>query len=167
MPARKARGRCGNRDLCKSYATNDLAVINVFDQTPSNRVQFGDNIMDRLKFTVTVTIPTSRKSLLDINAFDTNMPNFRQKFEDLGDRVQFEHLSIQSSNGAIESNGVFVSQGSIKSSNGRITGQFNASDSLVLETSNGAIDVDVGVTNDDTHKASDLTMSTSNGYVGT
>lgn len=133
------------------------------EQTPS-RLEFGNDARERLQFTVTVTIPTSRKSLLDLNAFDTNMPNFRQKFEALGDRVQFEHLSVESSNGAIESNGVYVSQGTVKSSNGRISGQFNASDSLVLQTSNGAIDVDVGITNDDTHKASDLTMKTSNGY---
>lgn len=146
--------------VCKLEKPEGGVGIGIY--TPSRFVNSG---RDQLQFTVTVTIPTSRKSLLELNAFDTNVPNFRQKFEALGDRVQFEHLSVESSNSAIESDGVYVSQGTVKSSNGRITGQFNSSDSLVLQTSNGAIDVDVGITNDDTHKASDLTMKTSNSRI--
>ncbi|KAG8709152.1 hypothetical protein FRC09_000830 [Ceratobasidium sp. 395] len=131
--------------------------------TPRNRIEWGGEYQDRLYFLVTVTLPTSRGSLLNLNAFDTNLPNFRHKFERLGDRVQFEHLSTQGTNSVIQADSLYVCQGTLKTTNGAINGQYNVTDSLVLQTTNGAIDVDVGVTNDDTHRASNVILGTTNG----
>jgi len=132
--------------------------------TPQNRIEWGEN-GDRLYFLVTVTLPTSRNSLLNLNAFDTYLPNFRHKFERLGDRVQFEHLSVQGTNAVIQADSLYVSQGTLKTTNGAINGQYNTTDSLILQTTNGAVDVDVGVTNDDTHRASNLVVKSTNGHV--
>ncbi|KAG8692154.1 hypothetical protein FRC08_009980 [Ceratobasidium sp. 394] len=134
--------------------------------TPRNRFEWGGDYRDRLYFLVVVTLPTSRSSLLNLNAFDTNLPNFRHKFERLGDRVQFEHLSVQGTNAVIQADSLFVSQGTLKTTNGAINGQYNTTDSLTLQTTNGAVDVDVGVTNDDTHRASSLAIKSTNGYAG-
>lgn len=111
---------------------------------------------------MTLTLPISAQSVLGLNAFATKVQNFRHSFEDLGDRVHFEHLSLKGTNGAVEVDDLFVSQGSIDTSNAKINGKFHATDSLVLGTSNGAVEVDVSVTNDDTHKASNLILRTSN-----
>ncbi|KAG9105387.1 hypothetical protein FRC07_009324 [Ceratobasidium sp. 392] len=131
--------------------------------TPRNRFDWGDENRDRLRFLVTVTIPISRASLLNLNAFDTHLPNFRHKFEQLGDRVQFEHLSVEGTNGVIQSDSLYVSEGMLKTTNGGINGQFNTTDSLVLQTTNGVVDIDVGITNDDTHRASNLFVQSTNG----
>ncbi|KAG9088144.1 hypothetical protein FRC06_002213 [Ceratobasidium sp. 370] len=98
--------------------------------TPRNRIDWTGESRDRLYFLVTVTLPTSRSSLLNLNAFDTNLPNFRHKFERLGDRVQFEHLSVQGTNAVIQADSLYVSQGTLKTTNGAINGQYNTTDSL-------------------------------------
>jgi hypothetical protein len=131
-------------------------------QTPSSRIDFGESEEDRLDFTVTVTLPISSQSVLDLNAFATKVDNFRHSIEHLGDRVHFEHLSLKGTNGPVEVNSLFVSQGTVSTSNGKISGKFNATDSLVLKTTNGAIDADIGITNDDTHKPSNLVLKSSN-----
>jgi len=149
--------------VCKLERPEGGVGIGIF--TPSNLGRWSNYEQDQLRFLVTVTLPTSRNSLLDLNAFDTNLPNFRHKFEGLGDRVQFEHMSLQGTNGVIQADSLYVSQGTIKTTNAGINGEFNTTDSLVLQTTNGVIDVDVGITNDDTHKASSLDLKSTNGRI--
>ncbi|EUC62542.1 transmembrane protein, putative [Rhizoctonia solani AG-3 Rhs1AP] len=132
--------------------------------TPSGRFSPGRGLEQRITWTVTVTFPTTSRSILELNAFATNMDNFRHSIEGLG-RVHFEHLSLKGSNGPIESDGLSVSQATIVTSNSKITGKFSTDDSLTLKTTNGAIDADVDVTNDDTHKASTLELTTSNARI--
>jgi len=52
----------------------------------------------------------------------------------------------------------------MKTTNGEISGTFNASDSLVLESTNGAIIASVGLLNGNGAKPTELFMKTSNGY---
>ncbi|CAE6341901.1 unnamed protein product [Rhizoctonia solani] len=130
--------------------------------TPS---RLGMGIGQQIQWTVTVTFPTVSQLPLNLNAFATNVGNFRHSIEGLGDRVHFEHLSLKGSNGAIESDGLSVSQATVTSSNSKISGKFSATDSLVLKTSNGPIDTDIDITNDDTHKASSLILESSNARV--
>ncbi|KAF8678714.1 diphthine synthase [Rhizoctonia solani] len=130
--------------------------------TPS---RIGVGVGQQIQWTVTVTFPTASQSPLDLNAFATDIGNFRHSIEGLGDRVRFEHLSLKGSNGAVESNGLSVSQATITTSNSKISGKFSATDSLVLKTTNGAIDTDIDITNDDTHKASSLTLESSNARI--
>ncbi|KAG8733758.1 hypothetical protein FRC11_002827 [Ceratobasidium sp. 423] len=133
--------------------------------TPSGRFSEGRGLDQRLSWTVTVTFPTTSRAILDLNAFATNVDNFRHSVEGLGDRVHFEHLSLKGSNGGIESDSLTASQATIVTSNSKISGKFSATDSLVLKTSNGAIDTDIDITNDDTHKASSLELTSSNARV--
>ncbi|CAE6446051.1 unnamed protein product [Rhizoctonia solani] len=133
--------------------------------TPSGRFSPGRGLEQRISWTVTVTFPTRSRSILDLNAFATNVDQFRHSIEGLGGRVHFEHFSLKGSNSPIESDGLVVSQATIVTSNSKITGKFSTDDSLILKTSNGAIDVDIDVTNDDTHKASNLELTTSNARI--
>ncbi|QRW12789.1 hypothetical protein RhiLY_11788 [Ceratobasidium sp. AG-Ba] len=158
-----SRDALSRANVCKLQKPEGGMGIGIF--TPRNRFEWGNKDMRALRVQVTVSLPASRDSLLRLNGFETNLPNFRHKFERLGDRVQIDHLSVQASNGNIESDSLYFSQGSVKTSNGRISGQYNATESLLLQTSNGAVDVDVGLTNDDTHRASILEIQSSNGRI--
>ncbi|CAE6512673.1 unnamed protein product [Rhizoctonia solani] len=133
--------------------------------TPSGRFSQGRGLELQITWVVTVTLPTAYQSNLDLNAFATNVDNFRHSIEGLGSRVYFEHLSLKGSNGAIESDGLTVSQATIATSNSKISGKFSADDSLVLKTTNGAIDTDIDITNDDTHKSSSVDLTTSNARI--
>ncbi|CCO29310.1 hypothetical protein RSOLAG1IB_07890 [Rhizoctonia solani AG-1 IB] len=130
--------------------------------TPS---RLGTGIGQQIQWTITVTFPTASQFPLNLNAFATDVGNLRHSIEGLGERVHFEHLSLKGSNGAIESDGLSVSQATITSSNSKISGKFSATDSLILKTTNGAIDADINITNDDTHKASSLKLQSSNARI--
>lgn len=133
--------------------------------TPSGRFSPGRGLELQITWTVTVTFPTAYRSLLEMNAFATNVDNFRHSIQGLSNRVFFEHLSLKGSNGAIESDGLNVSQATISTSNSKISGRFSSDDSLVLKTTNGVIDTDVDITNDDTHKSSNLELTTTNARI--
>ncbi|KDN42328.1 hypothetical protein RSAG8_06819, partial [Rhizoctonia solani AG-8 WAC10335] len=133
--------------------------------TPSGRFSPGRGLEQRISWTVTVTFPVTPQSVLDLNAFATNVENFRHSIKGLADRVHFEHLALKGSNGPIESDSLTVSQATIITSNSKITGKFTADDSLILKTSNAAIDTYIDITNDDTHKASSLELTTSNARI--
>ncbi|ELU35971.1 hypothetical protein AG1IA_09999 [Rhizoctonia solani AG-1 IA] len=53
-------------------------------QTPS---RIGVGVGQQIQWTVTVTFPTASQSPLDLNAFATDIGNFRHSIEGLGDRV--------------------------------------------------------------------------------
>ncbi|KAJ1306203.1 hypothetical protein OPQ81_010912 [Rhizoctonia solani] len=133
--------------------------------TSSGRFSEGRSLDHQISWTVTVTFPTASQPILDLNAFATNVENFRHSIQGLGSRVHFEHLSLKGSNGAIESDGLAVSQATVATSNSKITGKFSATGSLVLKTTNGAIDTDIDVTNDDTHKDSSVVLTSSNARI--
>lgn len=60
---------------------------------------------------------------------------------------------------------VTAEDGLVRSSNGAITGYFNIASSLQLRTSNGPIDASVSLLNRENSPASELKMTTSNGYM--
>lgn len=60
---------------------------------------------------------------------------------------------------------LYVDTATVRTSNSPITGSFNTSTSLHLETSNARINVEAGLTNENSGRPTDLLLKTSNGFV--
>ncbi|KAG6866686.1 hypothetical protein C0991_000796 [Blastosporella zonata] len=117
-------------------------------------------------YEATVVIPVSSQSKLPrhINNFKTDMDNTMHSLGDLQDLVSFSYISLRGSNSPIYSKSIFADTTVFRTSNGAITGSYNASRSLTLHTSNAPIQVDVSVENASDY-VSDLTLHTSNGKI--
>ncbi|KAG6920045.1 hypothetical protein DXG01_010113 [Tephrocybe rancida] len=117
-------------------------------------------------YEATVVIPASRipESLQQIKTFKTDMSNTNHRLGDLQGLVSFSHLSLKGSNSPIYAKSIHADTAVFRTSNGAITGFFNASRSLTLHTSNAPIQADVTVANEDEY-VSDLTLRTSNGKI--
>ncbi|KAJ7348396.1 hypothetical protein DFH08DRAFT_959800 [Mycena albidolilacea] len=132
---------------------------------------------EKLRFQVTVTFPrTSDKSSLSINNLSTDLLIFSQTFGDLSN-IAFKSLLLKGAVGGILAESLFTKTASIgtsvgpikiqslltESANvtnsvGPIEGTFSASKSLTLSTSNGALNVDVNLSNDAEGEATQLKL---------
>ncbi|KAJ7116217.1 hypothetical protein C8R43DRAFT_113554 [Mycena crocata] len=139
---------------------------------------------DKIHFEVTVTFPqTSDDSPLAINNLSTDLEVFSQIFGDMSN-IDFKSLNVKGSLGGVTAESLSTGNTTIKTSlgpirvqaltaehahvgtsMGAIEGTYNASNSLVLTTSNGHINVDVHLSNDDDEKPAKLRMHTSNGFI--
>ncbi|KAG6857753.1 hypothetical protein H0H87_004169 [Tephrocybe sp. NHM501043] len=120
----------------------------------------------RSVYAATVVIPVSLSSRAPrhINKFKTDMVNTNHRLGDLQDLVSFSHISLKGTNSPIHAKSVFADTGIFRTSNGAITGGFNASRSLTLHTTNAPIQADITVANEADY-VSDLTLTTSNGKI--
>ena len=116
-------------------------------------------MLPELEFHVTIRLPRLfRNEVFQVARLETNMPNFSQHIGDLRDQVRFRELSLKSSNSHISSQvrtsldfvldsteccvqSVRALSAEIITSNSRIVGSYEASQSLRLVTSNDAINV--------------------------
>jgi len=127
---------------------------------------------DQVSFTVTVTFPhtnahvISEKNPLLINSFETYFSICSHYLHELRNKVFFRELKIRSSDTSIKAESVDASQLNMRTSNSGISGNFQVNDSLVLDTSNGKIDVNLGIY--DTGRRDDgpnIILKTSNGPI--
>ena len=141
-----------------------------------------------MHFTTKVILPESSlpEFPLLINKFETDVVNTAHRVGDLNEKVLFQFFLLKGSNGRIDVQvnfyrcGFFIlvmisyiffypqsvkaDQGIISTSNAGIQGIFNTSKFLSLHTSNGRIDVDVGLSSVDESEPG-LNLATTNAYV--
>jgi hypothetical protein len=138
---------------------------------------------NRLHFAIKVTFPElSDGSPLLIKKFETDVHNAAHRIRDLNEKVLFQSLHLKGSNGPIHAQVNFISttwfhpvdifnypqsvkaeQGTIKTSNGDIIGVYNTSSLLVLATTNGRVQADIGLSSINESKPK-LVVATTNGY---
>jgi len=146
--------------LKRAEGAHGLGIFTAAQQWPTIPTK------DRLHFTVTVRLPASDKSLLNLRAFESNLPLFRHEVLDLENKVFFESLTLRGTNAGIRSDSVSVHHAEFETTNAPITGSFTATEKLALVTSNGAIDASVDLSNNkDTHVPSDLLLKTTNARI--
>lgn len=136
-------------------------------------------------FHITVILPDVGNSApLHIKDLETDLPDSGHQIGDLNNNVIFETISLSGSNGPITVQvrvnstcsilsalnecistlqSLATTTGKINTSNGQISGVFNASQSLLLSTTNSGIHVDVGLTSQAGNSNPTLTARTSNG----
>ncbi|GJE94708.1 hypothetical protein PsYK624_108790 [Phanerochaete sordida] len=95
-----------------------------------------------IEFEIVVRIPKlPDNEVLQIARFETNAPHFTQHIGDLNGTVLFRELSLKSSNSHISSQSVNAIDAEVMTSNSRIDGHYEVSESLRLSTSNQIINV--------------------------
>ncbi|KAI0696204.1 hypothetical protein C8T65DRAFT_37507 [Cerioporus squamosus] len=119
----------------------------------------------KLRFHVLVRLPAADAgSPLKLENLGTHLPQYTHHVEDIGDTAYFEFLRLKGSNSHINVESVAGNLVLVKSSNGAITGTYNTSTSLVLETSNAPITVNANLLNGN-ERPTVLYAKTSNGRV--
>jgi hypothetical protein len=102
---------------------------------------------------------------IDFNMFATHLPMFNQSFGDLGPHVAFRKFEIAGSDSAVTVGSVRASSIVIQTSGADISGNFSASDNILLDTINGAIYTNVSLLNNQkSRRPTKLTVETGNGY---
>lgn len=97
-----------------------------------------------------------------INRFETHVVNTQQHFDDLQGKIFFEYLNLHGSNGGIKAQSLGAYVANLRTSNSAIEGSFNASDELVIATSNSRVDIDVDFNQLRSSRAK-LSITTDNG----
>ncbi|KAF6747333.1 hypothetical protein DFP72DRAFT_919955 [Ephemerocybe angulata] len=102
-------------------------------------------------------------SPLHIKNLETDVPNTLHRLHAKTDLITFDKLNIQGSNGLITAVSLGATNARIVTSNAPISGVFNSTGNLSLETSNGAIQVSVKLHNKEASTPNKLSIITSNG----
>ncbi|KAF9558107.1 hypothetical protein CPC08DRAFT_724679 [Agrocybe pediades] len=143
--------------LTRKAAENGVGIF-----TPEWRRDYERHLYP-ITFRLQFILPEVHPTPLVVKNFETDLPNGRQAFAYLSEKVLFDRVAIHGSNGGIHADGVTVTDGNFRTTNGGIDGTYNSTQNLKLRTTNGSIRVDVGLTNDG--DTPDLDVSTSNGMV--
>jgi hypothetical protein len=107
-----------------------------------------------------------RPAPLDLKMFATHLPMFNQSFGDLGPHVAFRKFEVAGSNSAVTIDSVRASSIMVQTSGAEISGNFSASDNILLDTINGAIYANVFLLNHrQSKKPTKLTLETGNGPI--
>ncbi|KAF8161732.1 hypothetical protein K438DRAFT_1985516 [Mycena galopus ATCC 62051] len=149
--------------------------------TPSHWRSYAP-VTDRLSFNVELILPRT-ESMFYVPGLSTDVDNFSHDVDSLN-FVQFGDISLAGTNGKIQAEllaadtatftsshaGVIIDslvarRAEVRTSNGRISGSYNVSDSLDLRTSNAPIDVAIAVNSSDNKKPKNLVVHTSNGVL--
>jgi hypothetical protein len=115
-----------------------------------------------MHFEIAVTIPEDSSSI-SIKGFETDVPNTSQYLTALASKVDFGILSLHGTNAPINVESLVAAKANIHTTNSGIRGTFNTSSLLVLQTTNGPINVGVGL-HDEGEQAT-LIAHTTNGKV--
>ncbi|KAI0821193.1 hypothetical protein BC629DRAFT_433688 [Irpex lacteus] len=118
------------------------------------------------EFDVTIRLPKlSSESPLRVKSLETSLSNFEQHVADLAGSVNFDSISLRSTNGHIFSRSVNATKGSFKTTNAHIRGKYESHGDLTLKTSNAEIVADVTLYNHDESVPSVLTLQSSNSKI--
>ncbi|EKM53643.1 uncharacterized protein PHACADRAFT_260108 [Phanerochaete carnosa HHB-10118-sp] len=136
--------------------------IGIFSPT-----QWRSSKIPGLEFEVTIRLPRLPDEVLQVARLETNVPNFTQHIGDLNETVLFRDLELKSSNSHISSQSLNALVAQVITSNSHIVGQFQASESLGLRTTNGAINVTATLvhSNPEDMQGPVLKMKTSNAKI--
>ncbi|KAJ7779077.1 hypothetical protein B0H16DRAFT_1501021 [Mycena metata] len=165
---------------CLLKRDDDQTGVGIFTKWEGKRRRENE----RLRLDVTVTFPrTEDNSALAINNFSSDLEIFTQTVADLSN-IDFKTLSLKAALSAIRAESLVARNATIRTSLGpimiqsligetasivtnlgAIEGTFNSSKSLTLSTSNGPINVEVNLFNNDEDDAAKLKLLTSNGRI--
>ncbi|KAJ7032714.1 hypothetical protein C8F04DRAFT_1396379 [Mycena alexandri] len=123
---------------------------------------------DNLDFTITLFLPTRQRhagSSLPVYNLETQLPSFTHSLDSLRDVLEFDTLVLRSKNEPIVAKSLFARNATIQTSNGFISGSFEASSSLSLVTSNAPIDATVKLHNTNIFSTTELILQTRNGQI--
>uniref|UniRef100_A0A8H7Y943 Uncharacterized protein n=1 Tax=Psilocybe cubensis TaxID=181762 RepID=A0A8H7Y943_PSICU len=119
-----------------------------------------------VNFHITVILPdVGNGEPLHIKDLETDLPDSSHQIGDLSTKILFDSISLSGSNGPIAVQSLATTSGKINTSNGQISGIFNASESLLLATTDSGIRVDVGLTSQGSDSNPMLTARTSNAAI--
>ncbi|KAI0087089.1 hypothetical protein BDY19DRAFT_956016 [Irpex rosettiformis] len=117
-------------------------------------------------FDVTIRLPRSPSGHpLHVKSIETNLPNFEHHVGDLLGSVNFDSLSLRSSNAHIFSRSLNVTHGNFETTNKHIRGHYESHGNLTLRTSNADIVADVSLFNHDPNVENVLNLQTSNAKI--
>ncbi|KAI0753363.1 hypothetical protein C8Q80DRAFT_1096622 [Daedaleopsis nitida] len=146
--------------VCRLHPSEEQWGLGIF--TP----HWGAFHLDRnLKFRIHVHFPaTSSHGPLKLNSLSTHLPLFAHQLPDLANSLHFASVKLVTENALITADSIAGDRVWCTTKNGAIRGNFTASTSLDLYTSNAPIDVSARLINgggDPSH----LFLKTSNGRV--
>ncbi|KAG9309784.1 hypothetical protein JVU11DRAFT_10158 [Chiua virens] len=156
------RQALGRATVCRLYKSGNKNGVGIF--TPSEGWSLSTR--DRLYFDVVLTLPAapSAETPLHINTFTTHTSNFAHEFGSLWRSVSFDKIDLNTSNAPIHADSITAMRGTLTSSNGAIVGHFNATDTLILHTSNARIQATASLLSA-TNNPTQFEMRTSNGAI--
>ncbi|KDR75472.1 hypothetical protein GALMADRAFT_483435 [Galerina marginata CBS 339.88] len=145
--------------VCRVVRGNGENGVGIF--TPEN---LNNNGNGQLNFHTTITLPEvpAGSGPLPVQKLETDVPNTSHSVGDLRQKVSFDAIALFGSNQGINVQSLSAITGIFRTSNGAITGDFDASSALSLLTSNSPIKVNVGLKNDNNGTQSKLVVRTSN-----
>ncbi|KAJ7131671.1 hypothetical protein C8R43DRAFT_1024244 [Mycena crocata] len=133
--------------------------IGIFTPSPFD----GQALTDRLDFSISLFLPTgSAPASLPIYNLETQLPSFAHSLDSLRGLLEFNNLVLRSHNKPITAQSVFARNATIQTSNGLISGSFDASSSLSLVTSNAPIDAAVSLHSNNIFSTTELVLQTRN-----
>ncbi|KAH9953530.1 hypothetical protein BC827DRAFT_1247909 [Russula dissimulans] len=158
-----ANARYSNFNLFKAssvcqtrFGNNTDIMINI----PERPKDSSDTIEMDLQLLLPWTPPTSVKSLV------TSLPTFKQVLGTLSPAVFFERLKLAGSGSSVTVGSVSGSSIFVKTSGAQISGNFNASRRIYLDTVNGAVFANVTLHNNKKQeKHTRLSIDTGNGPI--
>ncbi|TFK54184.1 hypothetical protein OE88DRAFT_1654717 [Heliocybe sulcata] len=104
-------------------------------------------VSDSLYFDMTVLLPSNSNGSINIEQLVTFLPSFTQRLGSLYPAVHFTKTTIEGPMSAITVGSLQAEALVVKSSLAPITGTFNASDSLILDTMAAPITANITLTN--------------------
>ncbi|KAH9832174.1 uncharacterized protein C8Q71DRAFT_777702 [Rhodofomes roseus] len=115
---------------------------------------------DSLSFNVTFLFPQAQP--LYISEFVTMLPHFAQYFESLSDWVSFDKVTLGGPQSLVSVASIDATSLEVKTALAGIQGNFNVTESLVLETVSAPIDVNISLHNSGHAEPTFLDVSTGN-----
>ncbi|KAL4079122.1 hypothetical protein J3A83DRAFT_1032541 [Scleroderma citrinum] len=176
-----SEGAIGRAAVCLTGNAEDEYGVGIFTLNHKGR----RSEKDRLQFDVEVILPAGKNGeKLKIKQLETKLPSYTQHVGDLWKTVSFGRIALSSVNGHVSvdvsrfslltastpkfsdyaGQSVTAETGSFATSNGGISGHFNA-ESLELRTVNGPIRASVVLLNREGADPSTLVMHTGNGLI--
>ncbi|RPD57430.1 hypothetical protein L226DRAFT_467615 [Lentinus tigrinus ALCF2SS1-7] len=147
--------------VCRYNPQKDHWGVGIF--TPSTWNPYNERNM---KFHIHVHLPAIKGAApLQLEQFGTNLLLFAHHIHDISHSTYFEHFRLRTSDRPLVADSLTGNRIYIESANGPISGTFNASSMIRLETSNAPIKVATGLVSSDTLMPSILWVGTSNGRV--
>ncbi|KAJ7496753.1 hypothetical protein FB451DRAFT_1208687 [Mycena latifolia] len=136
------------------------AGIGIFTPAPFD----GQSQKDQLDFTITLFLPTGDSSSTSLPTYnlETRLPSFAHTLDSLKGVLEFDHLNLRSKNKPIVVQSLSAKNATIQTSNGRISGSFEASSSLSLVTSNAPIDASITLHSTNIFGTTNLVLQTRN-----
>ncbi|KAI0254058.1 hypothetical protein BJV78DRAFT_104523 [Lactifluus subvellereus] len=160
-----ASARYSNRQLFKA---SSLCLTNLFNTTEvvvhvPDREEFPSDTIDIDLQLLLPQSPTPK----NFKGFGTRLPMFKQFLGDLGPHVVFGLLKLTDSSSAVTVDSVTASSIIVRTSSAEISGNFSASDRIILDTINGAVYANISLRNNKKPRrhTTKLVVATGNGPI--